>query len=73
VPEPEFLSTREVADLLGVSPETVKKLVRGGGLEAFRIGSRIRIRRTALDAFIEAARIKPGELEIASSPPDSDG
>jgi len=55
------VSVNEAADLLGVSPDTVRRLIADGGedgLPAFRAGrgkvkSKVLIRRAALDAFIE--------------------
>jgi excisionase family DNA binding protein len=48
----EFLSPREVADLLGVSSDTVLGWVREGRLRAVRLSSRtIRFRREDIAAL----------------------
>lgn len=56
------LRIREVADLLGVRPATVRRLVRSGQLPALRLG-RILVVPT------HALRARLGELEPAVSTP----
>lgn len=58
VPEPSpqqrFYTTDEVAKLLQVDPETVRRYVRGGSLKAVKLGGKfIRIDKADLDIFIE--------------------
>lgn len=49
-----FYTTDEVAKLLQVDPETVRRYVRSGSLEAVKLGGKfIRIDKTDLDTFIE--------------------
>jgi excisionase family DNA binding protein len=49
-----LLTTREVADTLGVSPETVLRYVRRGELPAVRLpGGALRFREAELDAWLE--------------------
>jgi excisionase family DNA binding protein len=47
----QVLSTFEVAAELGVSPPTVRALVKTGTLRARRIGKLFKITRADLDAF----------------------
>jgi excisionase family DNA binding protein len=48
-----LLTAREVADLLGVSTETVLRYVRRGDLPAIRLpGGAIRFRADDLDAWV---------------------
>lgn len=54
-----LLSVREVADALGVHPETIRRLIHDGRLEAIRIGRVLRVDRSELDRFLEAQRVKP--------------
>jgi excisionase family DNA binding protein len=55
-----LLTTREVAELLGVNPETVLRWTRRGELPAIRLpGGAIRFRTDALDAWL-AERATPG-------------
>lgn len=51
--QPVVLSIPQAALYLGVSSDTVRRLVRGGTIPHARIGNSIRIRRADLDAYIE--------------------
>jgi excisionase family DNA binding protein len=60
----------EVAAALGISPITVYRLVNDGDLEAYRIGRRhIRIRETALEAYLSGRIVQPGEITGQDIPP----
>lgn len=61
---PRLLTARDLADLLGVSAETVLRWARRGELPAFRLpGGAIRFREADVDAWLEAkatrARTQP--------------
>lgn len=61
-PEPRLeglYSVREVAGQLGVHPETIRRLIHGGRLDAVRIGRVLRVHKTAVDTFLARQRIKP--------------
>lgn len=58
-----WLSTKEAADRLGVTPRTLYRFIDQGELPGYRLGRVIRLKLTDIDEFIEASRIKPGELE----------
>ena len=59
-PELESLySVREVADQLGVHPETIRRLIHGGRLDAVRVGRVLRVHRGAVQTFLARQRIKP--------------
>jgi excisionase family DNA binding protein len=58
------MSTAEAARRLGMTPRTVYRFINDGSLRAYRFGRVIRIRDTALTAFIEGCRIEPGTLDI---------
>ena len=52
-----LLTTREVADILGLSPETVLRRWRSGELPGFRIASNVlRFDADELDAWLEERR-----------------
>jgi excisionase family DNA binding protein len=54
-----LLRERQAAQILGISAETLRKSLRYKGLIPFvRFGQTIRYRRTDLDAFIAAHRVK---------------
>jgi excisionase family DNA binding protein len=52
-------SVRQVADQLGVHPETVRRLIHDGRLDAVRIGRVLRIESSELDGFLSRQRVKP--------------
>ena len=48
----EVLTIKEVCDLLQVHPSTIYKLVRAGGIPAFRIGSDWRFRKDEIERWV---------------------
>jgi excisionase family DNA binding protein len=52
-------SVREVADQLGVHPETVRRLIHDGRLDAVRVGRVLRVEGQAFAGFVARQRIKP--------------
>jgi excisionase family DNA binding protein len=52
-------SVRQVADRLGVHPETIRRLIHDGRLDAVRVGRVLRVDGGALARFVERQRIKP--------------
>ena len=62
--EPEGLvSVREVADQLGVHPETIRRLIHDGRLDAVRVGRVLRVHRQAVDSFLARQRVKPTRFQ----------
>ena len=59
----EWLSTKEAARRLGITPRTLYRLIDEGQLPAYKFGRVIRLQQAEVDAFIADARIQPGELE----------
>jgi excisionase family DNA binding protein len=59
-PRPDTMySVREVAGQLGVHPETIRRLIHDGRLDAVRVGRVLRVHRKAVDSFLARQRIKP--------------
>ncbi|MEM2188912.1 MAG: helix-turn-helix domain-containing protein [Nitrososphaerota archaeon] len=56
-----LLSPRDVARELNISIWSVYRLIRRGDLVAFKVGRRLRIPESSVDAFLELARMKPRE------------
>ena len=52
----EFLSVREVAEILGVSERQVWRFIRNGDLPTHGFGRSTRIKRSDLDDFITRRR-----------------
>ncbi|MDA3648680.1 helix-turn-helix domain-containing protein [Saccharopolyspora indica] len=61
----EMYSVEQVADLLGLHVRTVRGYIRGGRLNAVRIGKQYRISRSDLEAF--TGRQTPVEMTGAAS------
>ena len=57
--ESGLVSVREVADQLGVHPETIRRLIHDGRLDAVRVGRVLRVHREAVDSFLARQRVKP--------------
>jgi excisionase family DNA binding protein len=54
-----LLTTGQVAELLGLSPATVRRRWRAGELRGYRLaGNCLRFDRDELDAWLEARRLK---------------
>lgn len=49
---PEFYSTQDVADRLGVSIFTIRRYIQSGKLDAVKLDGGYRVSRTALDHFL---------------------
>ncbi len=52
--EQRAFSLKEVASILGVHPETIRRAVKAGKLKAAKIGKDYRIAKTELDRFFQA-------------------
>jgi excisionase family DNA binding protein len=58
IPGSRFLTVRRVADELGVSQYTVRRLIHDGTLAGVRVGSALRIPRAAMEEYIEENFVK---------------
>lgn len=67
--EKKWLGTPEVAAELGLSQRSVYAIVNRGELVAYRLGRVYRVRRADLDAYLESARLAPGDLGHLLPPP----
>ena len=62
MPEPgTLISTRDVADMLGITSTTVIRLVENGDIPAYKIGGVWRFRREDIKAYFESSRYQPGQ------------
>jgi excisionase family DNA binding protein len=48
----QFLSVKEVAEILGVSDMTITRQIKLGRLSAVRVGHRLQISHSALDDYL---------------------
>ena len=59
----DWLSTKEAAAALGLTPRTLYRLIDEGQLPAYRFGRVIRLKQTEIDSFVSKSQIEPGTLE----------
>lgn len=53
----EFLTVREVQEMLGISKSGIYRLLHTEGFPALKIGNLVKVRRTELEAWLEAQKI----------------
>jgi excisionase family DNA binding protein len=56
-------TSKEVADILQVSPRTVERLVAQGTLQAVRVGRRLRITQHQLQAYLHQESTSPSDTK----------
>jgi excisionase family DNA binding protein len=54
--EKEFYSVKEVAEKLGISKDTIRRLIRKGEFPANKIGGSIRIRWADVEEYLKRTR-----------------
>jgi excisionase family DNA binding protein len=64
--EEEYLTVAEVAALLKLNEQTVRNWIDSGRLSALRVGRRVRIKRSDLDAMLAAGATVPPAPDIAA-------
>jgi excisionase family DNA binding protein len=68
------MGTPDVMAYLGVQLRTLYRLIDEGQLPAYKLGRVIRLKRQEVEAFVEGARIQPGELRhLYPAPADERG
>lgn len=55
----QVFSVVEVAELLGVHPATVRRLVARGDVPAIRVGAAVRVPRTFVEGLLASATTAP--------------
>ena len=63
VPEPIWLGTQEAARQLGITARTLYRLIDEGEIPAYKLGRVLRLKLSDVEAFLDAARVQPGDLE----------
>ncbi len=51
--EKGYLSVKEVAEWLRVTPKTIRRMVKQGRLKVYHIGKQLRFRREEINAFLK--------------------
>ena len=67
-----WVGTTAAAAYLGVVPRTLYRMIDEDRIPAYKMGRVIRLRRSDLDAYLEAHRVRPGELEHLYPPRTGD-
>jgi excisionase family DNA binding protein len=62
-PEPVWLGTQDAARQLGITARTLYRLINEGEIPAYQLGRVLRLRLSDVEAFLESARVQPGDLE----------
>lgn len=57
----EYLSIKELAELVGVHPNTVHNWINAGKLRAYKVGKLIRIKKEDFEDFIQVTDVKEGK------------
>ena len=69
----EFYTTNEIAQILGLSPFTVRRYIQTRKLKAVKLEGSYRVRRSHLDAFIQAREIETEEeLKASEEEPEEE-
>jgi excisionase family DNA binding protein len=61
--EMAWLGTKDAAARLGITLRSLYRFIDEGDLAAYKFGRVIRLKEEDVDRFIEACRIRPGQLE----------
>ena len=56
---PRLHTVRDVADRLGVHPETIRRLIHEGRLRGVRVGRALRVDDAAVEELVAQQRVKP--------------
>lgn len=57
-----WLSTKDASARLGITLRTLYRLIDEGQVPAYKFGRVIRLKESEVDAFIDSARVVPGNL-----------
>jgi len=49
----EVMNVRQASQYLGISPDTLYRYITEGGIPAFKLGNRWKLRKTILDRWME--------------------
>lgn len=58
---PSFYSVAAVANIVGMSTDTIRRAIASEALPAYKIGSSVRVRYGDLNRWLEANRYRAGE------------
>jgi excisionase family DNA binding protein len=58
-----FCTVRETAEHLRLCEKQVRRLIERGQLTAYRFGTALRIRKQAIEAYVESRRVQPSQAK----------
>ena len=61
--DPHWLGTQDAARHLGITARTLYRLIDEGEIPAYKLGRVLRLKLKDVEAFLESARVQPGDLE----------
>jgi excisionase family DNA binding protein len=64
----EFFTVKEIAKYLKVNPATVYRMLRKGGIPAFKVGSEWRFKKRSIDMWITEGEQQNGNGKEALTP-----
>lgn len=67
-----WLSTREACEELGITLRTLYRIIDEGKLPCYQFGRVYRLKTEDVDAFLEGARVAPGDLSHLYPEPRGD-
>jgi excisionase family DNA binding protein len=62
--EQDFIDVKTAAGIVGLHTKVIRRAIDAGELTAYKLRTRIRIRRTDFDASIDANRVEPSIHDI---------
>ena len=61
----EWLTLKQAAELVGVTPRTVQNWIKNGMIKGYQVGGRIRVKRSDGDALYQPKEVKDEASETA--------
>jgi len=58
----EYLSTSQVAEILGLTPKAVRDWIRKGELPAVRVGKLYKVPKAGVELFLKKSNLKKGAV-----------
>jgi excisionase family DNA binding protein len=68
--QPGFYTVKETAGYLRLCEKQVRRLIERGELPAHRFGTALRIKKQAVDAYVEARRVPAASRSTGGQPQD---
>jgi excisionase family DNA binding protein len=59
----DYMTTEEIAKILNVSKETIRRYIRDGLLPAIRLRGLYRVKREDFEEFVKQSEVRPEETE----------